>query len=321
MKARRYAWLLAACMMVSAGCSSTTDDRLNSSVGLLDITPVPTPQTPTPPAPTCKPDYLASLRPQGPLPSPNNLPAGSFMSVIHKRGFLIVGVDQNTKLLGYYNPNTKQFEGFDIDLAHEIAKAIFGADWMKRIHYVALLTGQRIPFVQHDKVDIVADAVTITCKRTKDVMFSNVYFLAHQRVLVRSDSNAKTPRDLYGKKVCETTSSTAVETNLPGVVPYLVSARTDCLVALQQGYVDGILTDDAILYGFLAQDPHTKLLPGNITNEPYGLAISKKHPEFVRFVNAVLEQMHARWTTVWGRWFGSVLPTKAPIQPLPNYKD
>ena len=36
MKARRYAWLLAACMMVLAGCSSTTDDRLNSSVGLLN---------------------------------------------------------------------------------------------------------------------------------------------------------------------------------------------------------------------------------------------------------------------------------------------
>ena len=176
MKARRYAWLLAACMMVSAGCSATPDDRLNSSVGLLDITPVPTPQTPTPPAPTCKPDYLASLRPEGPLPSPNNLPAGSFISVIHKRGFLIVGVDQNTKLLGYYNPNTKQFEGFDIDLAHEIAKAIFGADWMKRIHYVALLTGQRIPFVQHDKVDIVADAVTITCKRTKDVIVLECLF-------------------------------------------------------------------------------------------------------------------------------------------------
>ena len=59
--------------------------------------------------------------------------------------------------------------------------------------------------------------------------------------------------------------------------------------------VDAILTDDAILYGFLAQDPHTKLLPGNITDEPYGLAIAKNHPEFVRFVNAVLEQMHSRW--------------------------
>ena len=126
-------------------------------------------------------------------------------------------------------------------------------------------------------------------------------------------------------KVCETTGSTAVETNLRGVVPYLVSARTDCLVALQQGYVDGILTDDAILYGFLAQDPHTKLLPGNITNEPYGLAISKSRPEFVRFVNAVLEQMHARWTKSWDRWFGSLQvggrSAKAPVQPRACYKE
>ncbi len=251
------------------------------------------------------------------------------MSDIRNKRSLTVGVDQNTKLLGYYNPITKQFEGFDIDLAHEIAKAIFGSDWMKRIHYVALLTGQRFTAVQYGKVDIVADAATINCARTKDVMFSNVYFMAHERVLVRSDSDAKVPEDLRGKKVCATTGSTALEnlkSKLPYVVPHPVPARTDCLVALQQGVVDGILTDDSILYGFLAQDQATKLLDGNITDERYGLAIAKSHPEFVRFVNAVLEQMRAtdRWSKIWTKWFGSVQirggPAKAPVQPPAYYR-
>ena len=51
-----------------------------------------------------------------------------------------------------------------------------------------------------------------------------------------------------------------------------------------------------------------RLLAGDITDEPYGLAIAKDHPDFVRFVNAVLEQMHSdgRWTKIWNRWFGSV---------------
>jgi polar amino acid transport system substrate-binding protein len=149
--------------------------------------------------------------------------------------------------------------------------------------------------------------------------------MAHQRVLVRSDSRARTPKDLRGKKVCATTGSTALEnlkSKLPYVVPDPVPARTDCLVALQQGDVDGILADDSILYGFLEQDPHTtQLLDGNITDEPYGLAIAKSHPEFVRFVNAVLEHMRAtdRWSKIWTKWFGSVQIGGRPASQPPTY--
>ena len=322
MNPRRYAWLLIGCLMLSAACSSTKDDRLDSSVEQLNITTAPPAPTSSSAAPNCKSDYLASLSPEGPLPPPNNISADSFMDVIKKRKYLIVGVDKNTKLLGYYNPSTGQFEGFDIDIAREIAKAIFGPDLRDRIHYRALLTNERISAVRDKTVDIVADAFTINCARTKAVMFSNVYFMAHQRILVRADSQAKGPSDFRRKKVCATTGSTALETKLPDVVPYPVRARTDCLVALQQGDVDGILTDDSILYGFLGQDPHTRLLDGNITNEPYGLAIAKSHPEFVRFVNAVLEQMHSngQWTEIWNRWFGNVHgPAKTPVQPPAYY--
>ena len=115
------------CVMLLTACGATTDDRLESAVGMLNIgTQAAAPSTPRS-ARGCPRDYLASLRPEGPLPSPNNISPNTFMGVIRHRGYLIVGVDQNTKLLGYYNPNTKQFEGFDIDIAKEIAKAIFGA--------------------------------------------------------------------------------------------------------------------------------------------------------------------------------------------------
>jgi polar amino acid transport system substrate-binding protein len=327
MNPRRYAWLLIGCLMLSAACSAARDDRLDSSVELLDIPAATTPSTPPASNPSCAADFRASLRPEGPLPPPNNISPDSFMGAIKKRRYLIVGVDKNTNRLGYYNPKTGQFEGFDIDIAREIAKAIFGADLRDKIHFRALLTNERISAVKETTVDIVADAVTITCARTELAAFSNIYFMGHQRILVRSDSQARSPSDLRGKKVCATTGSTALETKLPDVVPYPVRARTDCLVALEQGDVDGILTDDSILYGFREQDPDTRMLEGNITDEPYGLAIAKSHPEFVRFVNAVLEQMRSdgRWTEIWKYWFGSVQiggqQAKPPDQPQANYKD
>ena len=45
-----------------------------------------------------------------------------------RRGRLIAGVDQNTLLLGYANPLHRQrIEGFEIDLLHELSRALFGS--------------------------------------------------------------------------------------------------------------------------------------------------------------------------------------------------
>ena len=93
---------------------------------------------------------------------------------------------------------------------------------------------------------------------------------------------------------------------------------TDCLVLLQQGDVAAISTDNAILAGLKVQDPWTKIVGPVFTSEPYGLAISKMHPDFVRFVNAVLQQMRTdgQWAADYRRWVG----TPVPAQPPAKYK-
>ena len=61
---------------------------------------------------------------------------------------------------------------------NEIAKAIFGTA-KGHVQLVALTVGQRIPFVEQGKVDIVVDAITMTCARRKQVDFSTVYYDAN----------------------------------------------------------------------------------------------------------------------------------------------
>ena len=60
-----------------------------------------------------------------------------------------------------------------------------------------------------------------------------------------------------------------------------------------EGDVDAISSDNAILLGYTSQDPNTKIVGPPIADEPYGMAISKKHPDFVRFVNGMLARMRA----------------------------
>jgi polar amino acid transport system substrate-binding protein len=56
------------------------------------------------------------------------------------------------------------------------------------------------------------------------------------------------------------------------------------------------------------------------TSEPYGLGISKAHPDFVAFVNKVLEDVKAdgRWKASYNRWLADSLGP-APAPPTPVY--
>jgi polar amino acid transport system substrate-binding protein len=83
---------------------------------------------------------------------------------------------------------------------------------------------------------------------------------------------------------------------------------------LQEGKVAAISTDNTILAGLAAQDPETKIIGPPLTSEPYGLAISQQHPDFVRFVNAVLASMRAdgRWAALYRLWVGTPVPPPPP---------
>jgi polar amino acid transport system substrate-binding protein len=148
------------------------------------------------------------------------------------------------------------------------------------------------------------------------VDFSTVYYDAGQKILVPSDSTVRSVRDLGGKPVCVTKDSTSLQTLeglRPRPIPYQVDQRTDCLVALQEGKVAAITSDDSILLGFEHQDPDTKIVGPSFAPEPYGMAISKKHPGFVRFVNGVLAKMRAdgTWKAIYKRWLAQ------PAAPIP----
>jgi polar amino acid transport system substrate-binding protein len=304
-----------------AGCGSTSGDALHSSLSALRATPPPQTASKPDPIKHCE-DRTASLRPSGALPAPGQMPTGSYMATIARRGELVAGVDQNTLLLAYLNPIKGQLEGFEIDMLRELARALFGDP--DKIEFKALTTTQRLDAVQDGTVDVVADAFSVTCYRRTRASFSSVYYDAAQRVLVPKNSRARSIRDLEGKRVCATRGSTTIArlAKLPHrVIPYPVAQRTDCLVALQEGEVDAISSDDAILLGYKAQDPNTKIVGPPIADEPYGMAINKAHPEFVRFVNAVLARMRAdgRWETIYRRWLRPYQPAQSP--PRARYSD
>jgi polar amino acid transport system substrate-binding protein len=292
-----------------AGCGTASDRALRTTLAALGTPPVKSPPaSPVTPASTC-PNLKASLRPPATMPTPGSMPPGSYMAAIRRRGYLRAGVNAGLLDFGYLNPATGQIEGFEIDLVRHLAEAIFGDPSPTHYRLVALTVPQRIPFVQDGKVDVVVDAVTITCDRKKQVDFSTVYYDAQQRVLVPSNSSATNITAFFDQPVCASAQSTPIQimNGLPAPPkPVGMPQAIDCLVALQEGTIHAISTDDSILLGFKAQDPNTRIIGSSLADVPYGIAISRAHPDFVRFVNGVLAQLRANgtWRRLYDLWLG-----------------
>ena len=288
--------------------------------------PAPTSTTTTlpsqsPPPPECG-NPAAGLRPTG--PAGPEVPPGSYMAEVQARGRLRVGVDVRTLRMSARNPLTGEIEGFDVDIAREIAAALFGD--RDAVELVGIPGGSRADVLVKGRVDVVASTFSITCERLEEIAFSTEYYHSGRRVLVRRGDPARSLDDLDGRRVCATAGSTALQDLVdlppPGPIPVPVVERGDCLLLIQQGRADAAATNDTILAGWVAQDPNLEIVGPAFTFEPTGLGLPPGHDDWVRYVNAVLEDVSAsgRWDEIYDRWLADLLgPSPGP--PAPAYRD
>jgi polar amino acid transport system substrate-binding protein len=319
----RVVTALLAIALTAAGCGASSTPPPSVSVAPIEARPDGAEEVTTAPAAAGNADCdaEASLRP-GPQPKPGAMPAGSTMAAIAERGRLVVGVDQNTYLFGSRNPSSGQLEGFDIDLAREFARRIFGDP--DRIDLRVVNANERESALQSGQVDMVVRTYSITCDRERLVAFSTPYYIANQRILALKGSGIDSAAALSGKRVCAvrgTTSLSRLSALNPRPTLFGVGTWTDCLVMLQQGQVDAISTDDVVLDGLAEQDPNVEVVGDSIAREPYGVGIKKENIDLVRFVNGALEEMRADGT--WERLYQARLQNLGPSPgpPAARYED
>nr|WP_237404691.1 glutamate ABC transporter substrate-binding protein [Streptomyces sp. SN-593] len=240
---------------------------------------------------------------------------GAAVERIRKRGRLIVGVDQNSYLWGFRDPETGAIAGFDIEIVKAVAQDILGSS--AKVQYLTVPTNKRVPDIQEHKVDMVVRTMSITCDRLQKVAFSIPYFEAGQQLLVPKDSAITGYDDsLKGRTVCTASSSTGqakLEQDAHGARVKAVDNQLDCLVLLQLGQVDAVFTDNALAAGQAAQDPTVHVVGSPVTKEPYGVAMNLDDKDLVRRVNQVLTAYEAggansAWMHSYEKWLAKDLP-------------
>ncbi|MGP4111630.1 glutamate ABC transporter substrate-binding protein [Streptomyces sp. 4N509B] len=264
--------------------------------------------------------------------------AGDAVERIQERGQLIVGVDQNSYRWGYRSlesedggdTSTSEIVGFDIDLVRAIAESLLGED--PSILFKAIPTAQREPAIESGDVDMVVRSMSITCDRWERVAFSAAYFETGQQLLAPITSGITgVDESLAGRRVCAGDETTALDQlrqrqeRLPDMEIVVRDGHLDCLVALQLGEADALMTDSALAAGHAAQDPTVHLVGDPVTVESYGVAMNLDDVDLVRWVNGVLEDYTAggalsAWQESYDDWLADYMPTRQD-PPEPLYRD
>jgi ABC-type amino acid transport substrate-binding protein len=255
----------------------------------------------------------ASTEPSAPAPS------GPTIDQIVSESKLVCGVKFDVIAFGFRNPTSGEVEGFDADLCREIAAGL-GVE----PEFVEAISANRIPFLQEDRVDIIISTMTRNADRLEQIDFSKIYYLAGQRILVKSDSDYQEVADLVtaGVPVCSGQGSTS-EVNLrdAGVAEanlVLFATYSEAAQALLDGRCDAVSTDDSILFGLAAQNEGLEVRGETFTEEPLGIGIKKGKEDLVAYIDGVLEAMAAdgRWVALYDKHIKPYTGEDAPEPPL-----
>jgi glutamate transport system substrate-binding protein len=231
---------------------------------------------------------------------------------IKARGELIVGVKEDQPGLGYKDPTTNKYSGFDIDIARLIA-AKLGFDPETKIQFKTIQSAAREQALINGDVDYYVGTYTINAGRKEKVSFAGPYFVAGQDLLIKADNTTITGKDtLKGMKVCWVTGSTPAKrfkdenlTEDGNVLEF--QGYSQCVTKLLNGEVDAVTTDDAILKGYAAAEPDKmKVVGKTFSTEKYGIGLAKDDKALRDKINEILEKSltDGKWDDIYKNTLG-----------------
>lgn len=227
---------------------------------------------------------------------------------------IVWGVKADTRLFGLMNTKTGEYEGFDVDIARAVTKQIAKDENIKlKAELVQVSSSSKIQLLKNANIDATASVMTITKERENQVDFTQPYFPAGQSLLVKENSDIRSVKDLNqpGRTVIGAVGTTAIPTMkefAPKVRVLSLADYAQSMTALKAGQGDALTTDNAILYGLAQQNPGYKIVGGNFTNQPYGLATDNDQPRMIAAMNKALDELEKNGTynRLIKKWFSNV---------------
>src|SRR3954465_14940096 len=178
---------------------------------------------------------------------------------IKSRNRFIIGVKCDVPPFGYIDVQGKN-QGFDVEIGRWFARYAFGR--AQRVTFVCAPTALREPLLTQDRVDLVISTFTYTTDRATRIDFSEPYYKATGRLLVKNDSTIKSINDIKGRNVATTSGSVYdrwMKNCFPTTNVLPADTFTNAKLSLDQGRADAVMFDDAVMLPVAAADPNSKI--------------------------------------------------------------
>lgn len=205
-----------------------------------------------------------------------------------------VGVKNDIPNFGLMNIDTREFEGFEIDVAKEVCKKVFGDD--VKVEFEAVTAKTRGPLLETGELDMDAATFTITDERKETYNFSQPYYTDHVKLMVKKSSGIDDFMGLDGKTIGVSQSATTEESLKEAAKEAGItlnfsefSSYPEIKAALDSGRVDCFSVDGSILSGYL--NDSLKLLPDEFSPQEYGIAMAKRNTKLAKEVDNVISDM------------------------------
>ncbi len=237
-------------------------------------------------------------------------------------GSVKIGVKFDQPGIGSKVPGSDEPEGFDIEIG-KILAANLGID-ADGIEWIETVSDNREPFLQDGTVDLVVASYSITDERRAVVGQAGPYYVTGQQLLVRAeDEDTITgPDSLKNVKVCSVEGSTSLERvqDEYGAKPVPFATYSECVDQLENGTVDAVTTDGAILLGYAAENPdELKVVGEPFSEERYGVGYAKDADGMCDFINSTLQESFDDGT--WADAFAATLGESGVETPDPPELD
>jgi len=247
----------------------------------------------------------------------------SAIEEILKRGKLLVGMEAG------YQPFEMQDDkgniiGFDVDMAYELGKAIFGKGGEKKVEIINTAWEGIIPSLMTHKFDIIMAGMTVLQSRNLKVNFCEPYYYIGQCILInkKDKDKYKSYKDLNKKGVIitsrlGTTGAFTAERLMPKATYRLFKTEAEGALQVANGIADAFIYDEPQVRVNAAKYKDTTIgLFEPLTYEPLAWAIRKGDPDFLNFLNNFLQQLRGdgRWEQLKQKWFVDYIEEMAKKQ-------
>jgi ABC-type amino acid transport substrate-binding protein len=303
-KTTRLVTALVALGLVAAACGGGT-------------TPTTTPTTSDAPVPSIGIKKCQTVQGNQAPAEPKGV---DFTTQLREAGKLHVGSDNDYPPWEEIKPGAKKPTGIDVDIYDEIATRLGLTAESTTTDFAALFTTS----VPNGRFDIGMSAATITEERKRTVDFTIPYFRSDLSVAI---DITRTPEitgvdDLAGKTIGAQTGTTG-EICAKFLVKQGKAAEVKSFAKtgpafqdLLAGRIAAVVNDQTASEGFVLKNSDSlKVVQIITTQEEYGIAVSKEHPDLRVAINDALTEMmtDGTYARIYEKWFKTPPPFDLPL--------